>query len=341
MGFVKITSKMSALLVVLLLMAARPASAVPIPSLNLTELTNHANLIVVGEVGDVRDDGPTVTEVGGRRVSARRMVVKLSIARVLKGRLDNTDIQFTFVVSDLPLGYVSVAVNQFGMFFLRETQERTLSVVSPYYPFIVAARDAPAAGGQALDQVVAELEHVVTSPRTAPKDRVRGITILDSVRTPSVTQALEQAAQAPYGPAVLYAVAALLKRNDILMLELAEKTLTVTPQTDELELRRMLAYSIRDGVSDPRALPVVTRLLKAEDIDVRRGAAAALRHIGTESVIEPLSQALNDDDREVRYQAVLGLASVTGQNDWGPSIDLFIKDESRYLTYWKDWLRVR
>jgi hypothetical protein len=72
-----------------------------------------------------------------------------------------------------------------------------------------------------------------------------------------------------------------------------------------------------------------------------KGAAAALRHTGVDAAMEPLSIALQDSDREVRYQAVLGLATITGKAEWGPTLNLFERDEQRYLTYWRERMRRR
>lgn len=329
------------LLFMIVLLAESPASAIPIPSLDLPELTNSAALIVVGQVTGVSEDGTASVEVGGQSVPARRMLVRLHVFRVLKGRADASDITFGFVIPDAPSGYAVVVANQFGMFFLRPSKRQILEVANPYHPSVVAARDAPAVAGEPFEQVVAELAYAMTAPQTSNDERVRAVNILATALTPSVTSALKQAAQGEYGAASMHAAAALLRRNDILPLEAAAKALLAPPPETEAGLRRTLAYSIKDGVRDERAVPVLTRLLRADDVEVRRCAAAALRHVATESVIEPLSSALRDDDREVRYQAVLGLAAATGQSEWAPSIDLFEADEQRYLTFWKDWVKVR
>jgi len=74
---------------------------------------------------------------------------------------------------------------------------------------------------------------------------------------------------------------------------------------------------------------------------IRRAAAAALRHTQADGAIGPLSMALEDSDREVRYQAVLGLATITGQNEWSPTLDQFEREEQHYLSYWREWVKTR
>lgn len=57
--------------------------------------------------------------------------------------------------------------------------------------------------------------------------------------------------------------------------------------------------------------------------------------------VEGLVIALYDESRKVRYQAVIGLAEFTGQDQWGPSVHRFRSDEDAYLDYWKGWARSR
>lgn len=76
-------------------------------------------------------------------------------------------------------------------------------------------------------------------------------------------------------------------------------------------------------------------------METRRAAAAALRHTGSNAAVDALSSALQDSDREVRYHAVLGLATITGLDEWGPSLELFDREEERYLTHWRAWAKSR
>ena len=99
-----------------------------------------------------------------------------------------------------------------------------------------------------------------------------------------------------------------------------------------------LGYAL-EGIKDPRAIPTLRRLLGARQVEARRGAAAALRNMRMADAIEPLLVALEDRDRDVRYQAVIGLAEITGQNEWGPSVDLFQHDEKPYLAHWREWAK--
>jgi hypothetical protein len=80
--------------------------------------------------------------------------------------------------------------------------------------------------------------------------------------------------------------------------------------------------------------------MKSTQVLTRRAVAYALRHAGTKEAVPGLAVGLNDPDREVRYQAVIGLAELTepepGQEGlWGPAVDKFEQDELLYLNYWR------
>ncbi|MCA1568135.1 MAG: HEAT repeat domain-containing protein [Acidobacteria bacterium] len=322
------------------LLCTDAASAAPIPALNLPELTKKADLIVAGQVIAVQEEGRVSINTQGRPVPARRMNATLRTFRVLKGPSGTAIISFVFLDPEVPLGYAGVAAPQFGLFFLRAAPQQGYEVLNPYHPFVVASPDAPTTSeGGALERVIAEVAHVLNSPLTPLEERKRAVGILAGVESPAAEAVLKKASQALDGPVRLHIAAALLRRNDIKTLDLAEKVLTSPPQEVESGVLSKLAYAIRDGVTDSRAVPALTRLLESKEVIVRQSAAAALRHVGDETVIEPLLKALQDGDREVRYQAVLGLAIVTGKSDWSPSLDLFIKEEQRYLTYWREWAK--
>ncbi|MGH9905253.1 MAG: hypothetical protein ACRD8U_06660 [Pyrinomonadaceae bacterium] len=67
----------------------------------------------------------------------------------------------------------------------------------------------------------------------------------------------------------------------------------------------------------------------------------ALRQMRVSEAIDGLVVALEDNDRDVRYEAVVGLAEFTGQSAWGPAIWVFQRDEQTYLAHWIEWAKAR
>jgi len=312
----------------------------PVPHLDLLALTHDADVIVVGQVASVWDGGSATANTESPTTEGRSMIASLNVQKMIKGRIDGTVLSFDFFVPRKYSGYGKIGTSQFGMFFLRKNANGDYIVVDPYYPFVIASRSATVSEGTDMDRVIAELAGILTTPGSSPEERRTAVFFLDQTRTDAATNALRQAVRDKDTVVRLQAIAALLNRNDVSALGVAEDVLLhPSPNTDEY-LRTNISIAL-EGIKDSRAIPNLKSLLKAGDLQTRRGAAAALRHIGTSEAIEPLLASLNDSDRAVRYQAVIGLAEITGQFEWGPSVDLFQKDEQRYLTYWREWAKTR
>jgi HEAT repeat protein len=194
--------------------------------------------------------------------------------------------------------------------------------------------------GSDLDRVIAEIAHVLTSTRPSTDDKVGAITALERVNTQVAIKALRIAVDSSNINLRLRALAALLKKNDISKLDIAASTLLNEAAVSDQFLYVNLAGALR-SVRNPDAIPVMIRLLESPAPHVRRAATSAIRNSGVDAAISPLAKALHDSDREVRYQAVIGLAEITGQDNWGPSVDLYARDEQRYLGYWQDWAKRR
>ena len=95
-------------------------------------------------------------------------------------------------------------------------------------------------------------------------------------------------------------------------------------------------------IREPSAVPTLSDLVGAANVNIRRGAAAALRNTQDRAAIKPLARALNDTDPEVQYQAVIGLAEITGApSEWSPASETFEKAPQLYLDYWREWAKSR
>jgi len=314
------------------------AGATIIPALDLAMLTQGSSHIVVGRVITVRDVGRTNIFIEGQSFSARSQIVEVQAERLLKGETTGNVISFQLIQPDVFMGYGSVRANQVGMFFLKRDAGNELIVTSPYYPSVVASLEAPELSNGDLNNVISEVIGVITSQRTSAGDKIKAIAALDSVRTPIVAEALHKAADSAHEDLRINAIAALLRRNDISKLGSAESILANTSAVADPNLLDNLAFALY-SVHDPQAIPSLVRLLDSNFLQARRSAAAALRSTGDNAVLEHLAKALYDSDKEVRYQAVMGLAEITGQYSWGPSLNLYDEDEQRYLEHWHNWAR--
>jgi hypothetical protein len=199
-------------------------SAVPTPALDVRVLTNGADLIVVGRVGNCWAEGNAKIESYGQSIPAWRMACSLSTVRVLKG-VFSYSVTFRFLVTEVPLGYGSISKGQFGIFFLRQAATNNYIVLNPYYPFLVASIGSPEKQSTTLDQVIAEVAQVLVAQKATRDEREQAINILDRVITRGSTEALKRASNTLDSSLRLKAAAALLRRNDISTLDAVESAL--------------------------------------------------------------------------------------------------------------------
>lgn len=118
-----------------------------------------------------------------------------------------------------------------------------------------------------------------------------------------------------------------------------------------------------------RGLPILAALASAASPSpqLRHCAAYALRNIHSRESIPFLSGLLDSDDPSVRYEGVAGLASyansgfvpqerpltvddavqpryrkslrTTATSEHFPTVDVFLRDEARIISFWKRWVR--
>jgi HEAT repeat protein len=124
-----------------------------------------------------------------------------------------------------------------------------------------------------------------------------------------------------------------LNRNEIYALDEAVPALLHDFKALPGNLSQDLCAAISLGVKNPTAIPYLTELLASPEVDVGRAAASALVHTDSEEAVAPLEKALEDSDFEERYYGVIGLAQISRQNDWRPSMEDYRADEGKYLRH--------
>lgn len=316
----------------------------PVPLIDLAKLVRNSDVIAVGQVTKVSDEGEAsaqTQEQNSQCGPVHQVVASLRLDRVLSGQTNGSDISVRFLVPESQNGGATsggIEVGKRGVFFLSmNSTPEGYSFADPYYPMVVAAADAPpvGAGSTLFDQVVAEVTHVLISPGASQSERVEAIRALEFVKTRTAIIALRRAAKDSNTMLRLHAMAALLRHNDTTMLDEVVDTLLNPPPDVPKNLVDGLGYSIRAGIKDPQAVPALVRLLESPEAEKRRIAITTLGQTRSQAATASLTKALDDPDQEVRYNAVVGLAQVTGETDGMPSLEFFKQNEQRYLTHWR------
>jgi HEAT repeat protein len=303
-------------------------------SADVAALTAGADLIVVGQVSAVVGQERTTVDLPGGPTPATKFHASLRSDRVLKGNLSTQDVSFYFLFPDAPVGFQGVVAGQYGMFFLKASQGG-LEFVDPAHPALPAMPNAQLPVGPALDQVTAMLAQVLAAPQTSDADRFRALEILSHLQTDLASGVLRQALRSTSGELRLTIAATLVAHNDITGLE-PVATALLHPAGLSNDLLLNLAGSL-GGMKDPNAVPTLAKLVEANNPDINRFAAAALRQTGSSTALEPLSHLLGDPNLQTRYYAVIGFGEITHQDAWSPAFDEFQQHEEHYLSYWRVW----
>lgn len=307
--------------------------------IDVATLIRDANLIAVGEVTDVWEDGQEVSQFNGISESGRLMRARFRIRRVLKGDAQD-ELSFTFLRSNMgDSGFIGVDKGEFGLFFFQDSDDG-LIFASHEYPKIIAGQEECVTAGEPVDRVVGELACVIKSPTSAVFDRISALGALATVPAPSATEVLQRAARELSPPLNLLAAIDLVQRNNISALPLVEEGARTSPMLAISDKGNTMQYHwgrALAGIKDPAAIPALARMLTVDDSEIRQGAVEGLRNTDSEAALEPLSQALYDSNIWVRWKAVMGLAAITHQKEWYPFWDQFKENEQLYLDYWKAW----
>jgi HEAT repeat protein len=139
-----------------------------------------------------------------------------------------------------------------------------------------------------------------------------------------------------------WAVASLIRLGDVSAISDAVTMLNAGPRSrPDQQLRALLARAVEEA-RNPDAVGTLAGALKSDDVTLRRAAVRALRAIRDPRGSPALAAALDDPDADVRYDALLGLAVIEGGgSEMAPARDFFDRDESRYISRRKAWLRDR
>src|ERR1700730_3312365 len=112
------------------------AQAIPVPSLDLDELTDRATVIALGEVTKIQEQGTEDLQINGIHLRARVALGQIRVDHLLKGSSPANVLIFRFHLMDQPIGWGSVKEHSYGVFFLAENSTGTFEFASPYYPWL-------------------------------------------------------------------------------------------------------------------------------------------------------------------------------------------------------------
>ena len=310
------------------------ALAAPGPVLSLERLLQESDAAVVGRIANITEAGDTVAN----GVPARRVVGMILVDEVLLGVLPDSNVRVTFLQPEAPGGVRGVAVDTYGLFFLRRSADG-FQFTSQLYPYVVALPDFRTSAQSPIDRVFDTVSNVLRADGLTTA-KLEALSTLRGSSNAFALRALRESTRDRDQEVALRAAAALLSVDDLSGMPLISGTLEGNRGGLSEETYVTVLGSI-SGLHASAALPEMERLLSRGEARTRKAAAAAVRNIRSHGSIPSLIRALDDDDAEVRYLAVMTLAEVTGQTNGAPSVPTFAANERQYITYWKEWARRR
>jgi hypothetical protein len=306
-------------------------------ALDIERLLTDSDFVAVGTIESVSDLGEQAIVANGKEYRAMSKEGMLKVDTVLKGEALQSPVRFVFSIPEQALDYRGVLAGSYRVVFLRKTSSGSFEFADHSYPTLAAVPGVSISNQQTGVETILNFVEAVLVSKVPVSLKHEAISELRNSNSPSVARALRSAANDANLEISLDAVSELLARNDISAMPLAERYL-VRPQPQvPTYLLRNISAAIESRVKDPRAIPALTRLLSATDIDTVRAAASALRATGVTAALPSLARALKSPDFQTRYYAIIGMAEISNQPDWRPSVAEFRSAEKKYLDFWQSW----
>ncbi len=314
--------------------------AVGVPNLHINELVNASDLIAIVDITSLKMIRPAPPIVfRDQMLEAQALSSEVQVRRTIKG-LASGHLTIKYTVPKLFIGYRTLQPGTRIVFLRREGAEYT--VANPYYPDFPAvsslqAQPAESPGSDYVTAVVHEMVAVIASDIASPEEKAQILQV--SYALPSsnnVIAALQEGLLRAGDDGLKQRLQSeLIRLGDITELpEVARLLLTNSVSPNQ---KIGFLYVIGNSVRVPGALPALELLLRAGDSSIRTSAMEALWHIADPRATNVLVSGLEDPSRDVRYYAVRGLAEITGEIQWGPSISEFQEHEQQYLAHWREW----
>jgi len=327
-------------------------------------LEKSSSVIVKGRVLDVQAVG--TTEMRGQKTP--ELAASIQVDSVLKGEVRDGRVSIVHPKDPFP-GGVQLSQGDYALYFLKKGQSGSYTFVDPLTAKMnITSRKTPLASAARtpMEKLKVELFASLSDPAAAVAETATKQVLL--VGRESSVEFLQRiaASKVPENEGMAYA--GLIHLGDYSLLRQAIRFAeTPSADTDSQYWQSRIAASIgaigdnrvRQALDvtkymrkvtcastalaehplDPSVLPQLYPLLLSQNVGLRRGAAHALRAICDPSSADVLAQALNDSDRTVQYDAMMGLAALENfpPSIPAPSEDIFNENPAKYLKSWKDW----
>lgn len=308
-------------------------------AISIPRIFEQANIVMKGRVESVSQIREVNEEWHGHTVKMKIFVARVSPIRIYKGRSD-TNISITY---ERPGGNVcavsqceSMSVDDYDLFFLTRSGDQYQVLSDPAGRFAISDKE-----GESHKQGLVGLESDLFAGLEGPDEgtRLTSIELLGSMSHLSSMAPLLKLL--PRGDIATQATVyvALLRLHEYKELKNGCLLLEEPSQDPYIQYLQARYFDIVSEIRDENTVPTLLAFARSKSDRLREASVHALREMDTQSAVPVFVAALDDDVELIRYDAVLGLASVEKKWELAPSIDNFRSNEPKFINAWKEWWR--
>ena len=322
------------------------AGAGPVPD---RPMSPDVEAVVAGTVLDVRESPLPVSVVSPDAAPGQDTVrvAEVQVLRTLFGTASGT-ISVLFLAGRVPhQPWLALLPGDTVLLFLRSAGDDWVPV-DPAAPVIATRVDLPPVpeeidteqiDTEEIDMRTAaalrrELDNIVLTVPPAPIQTLL-IAVVNRIGLPDAADRTRGTGLADAGQRTAWATISLADGDLLALDDIAAEFAAPGPAVAAFV---PVLVPVIAQIADPLAVPPLLRLLAIDSIELSRAAAEAIRASAGSSDTGALIGLLDHDNVDVRYQAVLALATANPDVEaGGPAWHRYRQDEDGYLRRWRDW----
>jgi hypothetical protein len=307
-------------------------------SQTLPQLFDSAALVLRGTVISVKKVKETEDVRSGRKIVLAGYAAEVQSERVYKGQLSGNALIVTFYRPEGTFCAVSFCesmdVGEYDLFFL-SVADRENHLLNKHIGKFLISRLGTQKESSGFQALTADLVAGLQDPDETAL--LNSLDLIGSTQQQTFAAAVRPLLSSPDMTIGLAARLALLRLHQYAdIYDLARYLESPSEQTTARELQER-TYSHVGILREPGSIPFLLRSSESKDRRLRGEAIYALREIANPMSVPVFVNALDDPEQAIRYDAVLGLASVEHNWDLAPSFEKFQREEPKYVSAWKNW----
>ena len=320
------------------LAAASSQTGYPMPVQNVRYLAEESAVIVKGRVLKVEETGTVKQQSSNGALTFQKTIAFVRIDKVLKGTVQGQVIMVEFLRNPDVLA-IDLQHNEYDLLFLTAGQDGRYMFIDPQVGKMpITSQNVPStdAAQTTAGKLEAELFASLSDPdRDVARTALVQVANLGHVQSTSAIRDIATSGSPDFQG---LAYIALLRLGDYSLFDQAVGYAEQPAQNLDVErLQFGIAQAIGD-IKDRSVVPALNSVLSSPTVSLRRAAAKALRGMSDPSSARYLMRSLDDKDADVRYDAVMALATLAGVTpENAPARDVFDQNPAKYVGYWKSW----